>query len=188
MRLTYALVPILIMSLAACGDKKVAAPAATPVTTTTTTTATAESGVAPASAKPVAAPKSPAVVKAKPAGSSNPAFGIQYALLKSSKPATRQITYDLIEWYEGKEATKACAEDGVKDTDDDQCTGWYIRNNNTKLRTLTVDPDATIKLTVEGTLKSVDLKTFLAGTHPDTVIKFTIDANRIVSLAEIFLP
>jgi hypothetical protein len=52
-----------------------------------------------------------------------PRWGTQYAILKSSKLSTRQITYDLIEWYDGKQAVKACAEDGKKPAENDYCEG-----------------------------------------------------------------
>jgi len=126
--------------------------------------------------------------KAKPAGSRDPRFGTQYAILKSSKLSTRQITYDLIEWYDGKEAVKACAEDGVKPAENDYCLGYYGRNRNKKLRTLTVDPDAPIRIMDTGQWKSVDLGEFLEQVGNGNVICFDIDGGRIVKLDQIFLP
>ena len=125
---------------------------------------------------------------AEPSGSRNPRWGTQYAILKSSRLSTRQITYDLIEWYEGKQAVRACAEDGVKPAENDYCVGWYIRNNNRKLRTLTVYPDAPIRMPVAGEMKSVDLKTFLSKVDNGNVIRFDIDANRIIKLEHVYLP
>jgi hypothetical protein len=110
---------------------------AAPVETTTAPTVAA----APAS-KPVTRPpekptptttKVSNVSKARPSGSRDPTWGTQYAFLRSSKLSARQITYDLIEWYDGAQAVKACAEDGVKPAENDYCEGWYIRNNNKKL-------------------------------------------------------
>jgi hypothetical protein len=125
---------------------------------------------------------------AKPSGSGNPSFGTQYAILKSSKLSTRQITYDLIEWYDGKEAVKACAEDGKKPAENDYCAGYYIRNNNKQLRTLTVYPDAPIRITVLGGMRSVALKTFLSEVGNGNVIRFDIDAARIMKLEHVYLP
>ena len=124
---------------------------------------------------------------AKQSGSGNPRFGTQYAILKASQLSTRQITYDLIEWYDGKEAVTACAEDGVKPAENDYCVGYYIRNNNKQLRTLTVDPDAPIRMAVNGEMKSVDLETFL-GEVRGQVITFDIDGGRIVKLDHVYLP
>ena len=138
----------------------------------------------PAKAKPAKA--KPA--KAKPAGSGDPRFGTQYAILKSSRPSARQITYDLIEWFDDKEAVKACAEDGVQPAENDYCVGYYSRNKNKRLRTLTVDPDAPIRVMIAGQWKSVDLAEFLNQVGTGSVIRFDIDAGRIVKLDQIFLP
>jgi hypothetical protein len=190
MRRRHVSIPfLLLLLLAGCtgrSDGSTSPPA--PAQTTTAPT------VAASPAKPVTAPsKKPAgtgikTSKAKFSGSHDPRWGTQYAILKSSKLSTRQITYDLIEWYNGKEAVKACAEDGETSIDNDHCVGWYIRNNNRKLRTLTVDPDAPIRMSVLGELKPVDLKTFLSNVDTGSVIRFDIDANRIMKLDHIYLP
>jgi hypothetical protein len=190
-----ALIPILLLllPLAACGGQTGGTTTGTaPAGTTTAPTVTA----APAS-QPVTRPTEkptgtkttvPTVAKARPSGSGNPAWGTQYAILKSSNLSARRITYDLIEWYDGKEAVKACAEDGQKPAENDYCEGWYIRNNNKKLRTLTVHPDAPIRMTVAGEVKSVDLKTFLSKVDNGNVIRFDIDANRVMKLEHVYLP
>lgn len=51
----------------------------------------------------------------------------------------RTVTVDPIDWFEGKDAVKACAEDKVTETANDWCVGWYYRNNN---RTTTTSPVA----------------------------------------------
>ena len=197
MRRRDTLVPILLLlPLAGCGGRTAdstdgaAAVQSVPASTV----------AAPPSSKPVtASPTGPAKTgttrttgttgtKAKQSGSGDPRWGTQYAILKSSKLASRQITYDLIEWYDGKEAVKACAEDGKKPSENDYCLGWYIRNNNKKLRTLTVYPDAPIRMSVTGEMKSVDLKTFLSAVVPGMVIRFDIDANRIMKLDHVYTP
>jgi hypothetical protein len=197
MRRQLALVPILfLLPLAACGvrtdDTTAAAP---PATATTAPTRTASPAARPA------VPNQPAgttpagtttkvvrVAKAKASGSGDPRWGTQYAELKSSKLSTRQITYNLILWYDGREAVKACAEDHVKPAENDYCTGYYSRDNNPKLRTLGVYPDAPIRMMVTGEMKRVDLKTFLANVVDGSIIRFSIDANRIMKLDQVFLP
>jgi hypothetical protein len=182
---------LLVLPLAACGSRTDGTTAAAPAAATTT----APTVAAAPTAKPVTKPsKTPAgtgtkVSKAKPSGSDDPRWGTQYAILKSSKLSTRQITYDLIEWYDGKEAVKACAEDGEKPAENDYCEGYYVRNNNKKLRTLTVYPDAPIRMYVTTDyMKSVDLKTFLSEVSNGNVIRFDIDANRIMKLEHIYTP
>jgi hypothetical protein len=195
MRRRLALIPILVLlPLAACSGRTDnttagAAPAGTTAAPTVAATPTSKSETnAPAKPTPTTT-NVPNVAKARPSGSGNPAWGTQYAILKSSNLSTRQITYDLIEWYDGEEAVKACAEDGEKPAENSYCEGWYIRNNNKKLRTLTVYPGARIRMNVTTDyMKSVDLKTFLSKVDPGNVIRFDIDANRIMKLDHIYLP
>ena len=194
MRRLLALIPILLLlPLAGCGGRTEGTVGEAPTAQNTTAPTVA---AAPTSTPVTRAPENPTptgtkvsnVAKAKPSGSGDPRWGTQYAILKSSNLSTRQITYDLIEWYDGKEARKACAEDGRKPAENDYCQGWYIRNNNKKLRTLTVDPDASIRMPVAGETKPVDLKTFLSKVDNGNVIRFDIDANRIMKLEHVYLP
>jgi hypothetical protein len=193
MRRQLPLIALLLLPLAGCGSHTggatgVAAPAPT-TTAPTVAVGTASSPVGRPSKTPtLTTTKASTAAKAKPSGSRDPRWGTQYAFLRSSKLATRQITYDLIEWYDGKQAVKACAEDRVKPAENDYCLGWYIRNNNKKLRTLTVYPDAPIRMTVNGEMKSVDLATFLSEVGNGNVIRFDIDANRIMKLDHVYLP
>lgn len=188
--ITTVLVAVLVAgATAACDDGIVAAPpGASPPPTATS----APASPSPSANSSASASRSPGtwtkVSKAKPSGSGDPRFGTHYAILKSSKLSTRQITYDLIEWYDGEEAVKACAEDGEKPAENDYCEGYYIRNNNNKLRTLTVYPDAPIRMTVAGEMKSVDLRTFLREIGNGNVIRFDIDAARIMELEHVYLP
>ena len=170
---------------AACDDGPVAAP---PGASPTTTASSAAASPSPSAAGTGTGSTVSRVAKARPSGSGDPGFGTQYAILKSSNLSTRQITYDLIEWYDGEQAVKACAEDGETATENDYCVGWYIRNNNTKLRTLTVYPDASIRMTVAGEMKSVDLAAFLSEVGKGNVIRFDVDANRIMKLEHVYLP
>jgi hypothetical protein len=165
MRRHLALVPLLFLT--ACG----ATPAATSPAVTTPPT-----GSTPESTEPASSP-SPAAGSAAPSGP-------QYAFLRSSDPAAREVTYDLVEWYEGKAAAKACAADGEKPAENDWCVGYYIRNNNTKLRTVKLAGDAKIRVVVDGELKPVELETV----GPDMLFKFTIKNGQAVEMEHIYLP
>jgi hypothetical protein len=193
MRRHLALVAILLLlPLAACDGRTYGTIGQAPTAEPTAPTVAAAPASTPATRPPnEASPtttRASTVSKAKPSGSSDPRWGTQYAFLRSSNVSTRQITYDLIEWYDGKQAVKACAEDGVTTTENDHCVGWYIRNHNKKLRTLTVYPDAPIRMMVAGQMRSVDLETFLSQVDNGNVIRFDIDANRIMTLEHVFLP
>ena len=191
MRRQLALIAIfLVLPLAACGGRTDDTTAAAPPAEATTPSIVAAAPTSKPATKPPTKPTGTGtkVSKAKPSGSGDPRWGTQYAILKSSKLSTRQITYDLIEWYDGKQAVKACAEDGKKPAENDYCEGYYVRNNNKKLRTLTVYPDAPIRMYVRTDMKSVDLKTFLSQVSNGNVIRFDIDANRITRLEHIYTP
>lgn len=54
------------------------------------------------------------------------------------------LTPDRIDRFTGAAARQACADDGVTDTSKNWCTGYYWRSRNPALRTVAVDPDATI--------------------------------------------
>ena len=195
MRRQLALIPILflLLPLAACdgrtnGTRGETPTAETTIAPTVTAAPTSEPVTGPSTGPIPTGTKVSQVSKATPSGSRDPRWGTQYAILRSSRLSTRQITYDLIEWYDGKEAVQACAEDGVKPAENDYCVGWYIRNNNKQLRTLTVYPDAPIRMTVAGEMKPVDLTTFLSKVDNGNVIRFDIDANRIMKLEHVYLP
>ncbi|GLL08149.1 hypothetical protein GCM10017581_099090 [Dactylosporangium matsuzakiense] len=128
-----ALVPLLLVSLVACGpahkaDKAAAAaPTSTAVSAGPAQPASTGTSVAPS----VTAGTSPAALT-----------GTQNAFLKSVDTTKRTITFDLVEFYTGAQAQAACKEDGVTETANDMCKAWYLRNNNRLLRTLPVKPDA----------------------------------------------
>jgi hypothetical protein len=194
MRRKFALLPVLfVLPLAACGVRPTqAAPSPTVAPSPAVAPSPTVAAAPPVSPEKVAT-ASPAstkkpVDKARASGSGDPRWGTQYAELASSKAATRQITYNLVLWYDGAQAVKACAEDGVQPAENDYCTGYYIRDHNPQLRTLTVDPDAPVRMNVNGEMQRVTLNRFLGQVTRGMVIRFTVDANRIVQLDQIYLP
>jgi hypothetical protein len=161
MRRRLALIPILLLlSLAGCDGRTEgivgAAPTAEATTAPTVAAAPTSTTVTRTADRPSpTVTKVSDVSKARLSGSGDSRWGTQYAFLRSSKLSTRQITYDLIEWYDGEEAVRACAKDHVKPAENDYCASWYIRNHNKRLRTLTVYPDAPIRMTRTPTRRSV---------------------------------
>jgi hypothetical protein len=61
--------------------------------------------------------------------------------LKTVDPGRRTITFDLIQFFTGDAATRAAAEDGKESPPPND---YYIRNVNSRLRTLPVAADAPI--------------------------------------------
>jgi len=61
--------------------------------------------------------------------------------VKTVDPGRRTVTFDLIQWFTGEAATKAAAEDGKESPPPND---YYIRNVNSRLRTLPVAADAPI--------------------------------------------
>jgi hypothetical protein len=65
----------------------------------------------------------------------------------------------------------------------------YIRNNNPKLRTLTVYPDAPLKVYGDQSeLISVDLKRFASTLDRGGLFSFYVDGARILEAHEVGLP
>ena len=52
------------------------------------------------------------------------------------------MTFDLVEFYEGKAAAQACREDGIVTQEGVWCAEHYIRNSNPRLRRLGADRPA----------------------------------------------
>ncbi|WP_433790662.1 hypothetical protein [Actinoplanes sp. CA-252034] len=190
MRRLLALVPFLLLPTA-CGDQggtTASAPSSAPATTAATT-ATADPAQATTAAQPTATADpaqatTPAQPTATAAATAAPVDGQQHAIIKKIDPATRVLTYDLVEYFVGKAAVKACADDGEKPADSDWCVGYYIRNDNPKLRTATFAPGATIRVIDLGELKKAELERL----EPGTLLRFEIKNRSIITADQVFLP
>ena len=103
--------------------------------------------VSPVAAAPTAPPTSPATNT--PAADSHgtrsqPAVladGRHPVIIKTVDADRRRITFDLIQFYQGDDATREAAKDHQESPPPND---YYIRNANPKLRTLPVRSDATI--------------------------------------------
>jgi hypothetical protein len=101
----------------------------------------------PVAAAPTAPPASPATnapAANSDAAASRPAVladGRHPVIIKTVNPDRRQITFDLIQFYQGDDATREAAKDHQESPPPND---YYVRNANPKLRTLPVRADATI--------------------------------------------
>jgi hypothetical protein len=102
---------------------------------------------APVAAAPTTPPASPAAnapVTNTDATTSQPVVlvdGRHPVIIKTVDPDRRRITFDLIQFYQGDDATSEAAKDHQESPPPND---YYIRNANPRLRTLPVRSDATI--------------------------------------------
>ena len=120
------LILLMTAALSGCGgDEQPGGAAGTPATTVAPTT-TAAAG--PATTEP-----------AELADGRHPAY------IKSVDAGGQTVTFDLIQFFTGEAATKAAAEDGEESPPPND---YYIRNVNSRLRTLPVRAGAPITVNV----------------------------------------
>jgi hypothetical protein len=102
---------------------------------------------APVAGAPTASPVSPAAkttVTDTDATTSQPVVlvdGRHPVIIKTVDPDRRRVTFDLIQFYQGDQATTEAAKDHQESPPPND---YYIRNTNSRLRTLPVRSDATI--------------------------------------------
>jgi len=153
---------------------------------------------APASATPTAGVTLTPTPKPTPTGSqplvTDLKDGKHYAYLKSLDTAKLTLTLDVIQFLTGEEAEKAAQEDGEEAYD------YYIRNQNTKLRTLTVAPGATVVVNTltagetgssskDKSITLAKLKSYFAnGEAQQRVFYVTLSGSRVVAIHEQYLP
>lgn len=128
-------------------------------------------------------------VTTAPAPPATDLSGEQYGFVTAVDVAGGTLTLDRIAYFTGADAQKACAEDGVTDTSNNWCTGYYWRNNNPALRTVAVSPDATITVldgsaSVPGSLAQVAQRIGqVASTY-----RLVVTDGRVTELHEMYAP
>ena len=115
--------------------------------------------------------------------------------LKTIDPERGTITFDLIQFFVGEAATKAAAEDGKESPPPND---YYIRNVNSRLRTLPVRSDAPITVNVlaaqstGSSTKDVSVTLDeLAGYFPNSGTApfwITVEQGQVTKIAQQFLP
>jgi hypothetical protein len=185
---------VLALALTACSSN---APTAAP-TTAPATTVPATSAAATAPAATTAPPA--ATRSATPAATATPktdlADGRHEAYLSALDVGKRRLTFDVVQFLTGAAAAKAAKEDGQSETPND----YYIRNQNTKLRTLDLAPGLTIVVNVLTAEETGDatkdtpvtltrLKSFFGGDAMKYALFHVTVKNGVVTrLDEQFLP
>lgn len=131
---------LLVAFLAGCGDtsSESASEASTNDTTAPTSTAATSTSTATSTSSADSLPE-----------------GRSYVLVTAVDLSARTLTVDLAEYYTGDEAIAEATKDGTLD-ESCECVpnDVYTRNNNPKLRTVSVDPSASI--TVLASLNATD--------------------------------
>jgi hypothetical protein len=115
--------------------------------------------------------------------------------LKTVDPDQQTITFDLIQFFTGEAATKAAAEDGEESPPPND---YYIRNVNSRLRTLPVRSDAPLTVNVlaaqstGSSTKDVSVTLDeLAGYFPNSGTApfwITVEQGQVTKIAQQFLP
>jgi hypothetical protein len=155
------------------------------------------------SEEPGEAGGTPATTAAPPSTAAGPATsepvvladGRHPAYLKTVDPDRPTITFDLIQFLTGEAATKAAAEDGEESPPPND---YYIRNVNSRLRTLPVRSDAPITVNVlaaqstGSSTKDVSVTLAeLAGYFPNqgtAPFWLNVEQGQVTKIAQQFLP
>jgi hypothetical protein len=109
--------------------------------------------------------------------------------LKSLDLDGRTITFDLLEFYVGDAAAKAWAQDHPGVTEEPALNGYYIRNNNTRLRSLAVADGVIVKIVdpLDGSTRQVDLGE-LVGPFAGRPFWLEVLEGKVTAIEEQFIP
>jgi hypothetical protein len=117
------------------------------------------------------------------------ADGRHPVLLKTIDPAGRTVRFDLIQFYQGDQATTEAAKDHQESPPPND---YYIRNVNPRLRTLPVRADATITANqVVGSNQDVPVtlaKLASATREHSPMFWITVHQDQIVKISQQWLP
>jgi hypothetical protein len=100
----------------------------------------------------------------------DPTLEVQIAYIQDVDPVERSLVADYVEFLTGDEATVAAREDGAIGEDEELPGGFYLRNRNPRLRTLTL-----------GDLGAVTLQACFPGDGP-CVVEEAVDVDAWVDL------
>jgi hypothetical protein len=177
--LRLAVIGTATLMLAACGPAG-SGPSAPPPTT-----------AAPAASASITASAGPSPTRAPSPAAPILADGRSPMILSSIDVAHRTMTFDLIELYLGTQAAVEWRKDHPGQTELPPLNGHYMRNNNTKLRTLAVAAEAVITvLDINGdpTGVIVDLAGLASRPTPNKIFWITVKDDTITKVDEQFFP
>ena len=178
-----AVLPVLVLALAACSTDADPGAAGESPSGTPSATATATPPVTTPTPKPEATPL--------PTDLAN---GRHYAYLKAFDRTKLTLTVDVAQFLTGEAAEKAAREDGEEAFD------YYIRNQNTKLRTLPVTATAKVVVNTltasesgssskDVTITHAKLASFFTqGKAQQRLFWFTLKGGAVVEIREQYLP
>jgi hypothetical protein len=150
--------------------------------------------VAPVAASPLVSPAAKAPATHSGATSSQPvvlADGRHAVYLKTVEPYRRTITFDLVQWYGGDDATREAAKDHQESPPPND---YYIRNVSPRLRTLPVLADATITVNqLTGSNQGVPvtlakLSTWFPRSGAWPMFWITVRHGQVVAVSEQWVP
>jgi hypothetical protein len=111
--------------------------------------------------------------------------GSYYALVDRADPRRARLTVDVVQFFTGAPAARACAQDGVPDQHGALCHAYYVRNRSRRLSTLTVRPDAAVTAGCDGRRSSTFRS---APPAPHHLVRLTVARGVAVRIDEICLP
>jgi len=126
------------------------------------------------------------------------ADGEHHARVTAYDAARHTVTVDVVQFFSGQAAVDAAVDDGHDAGD--VANDHYTRNDNPRLRTLTVADDVRIVVntlaferngssTKDTTISGEELAGYVAdGTAPRALFRLTIESGAVVALDEQFLP
>ena len=147
-------------------------------------------GCAPTPPSPAVTPTlTPAPQSSQSLGEAVLEDGRHPVLLKSLDLDGRTVTFDLLEFYVGDAAARAWAQDHPGVTEAPALNGYYIRNKNTRLRSLPVAGGAIAKIvdTLDNSTRRIDLNQ-LVGPFAGRPFWLDVLEGKVTAIEEQFIP
>jgi hypothetical protein len=116
--------------------------------------------------------------------------GVHYAFLTRVDAPDRTVTFDLIAWYWGSAAQRACRRDGVPPTDTEWCNDYYYRDGGHRLRTVAVARDAVVLGVSQspGRPERLTLRELATWPTRSRPFRIRISGGAITRLTEVYVP